>query len=463
MPLPEALTSDLLQLLADRVSLDPAVLAEHGRDESSHPVRPPDAVVFPRSTDEVARVVRLAARHEVPLVPYGTGTAVEGGVIATHGGVCVSLRRMNRVLAIHRDDLDARVEAGVTKDQLNAALEASGLFFSVDPGADASIGGMASTRASGTNAVRYGTMRDNTLALTVVLADGRVIETGRRARKCSAGYDLSRLFVGAEGTLGIITEVTVRLHREPAAVSAAVCAFATIEDAVRTVIRTVQEGIPVARAELLDELALEAVNRHSGLDHPIAPTLFLEFHGSRQSVAEQAAAVEAIAAERHGEGFRWTADAAARADLWHARHQAYYAMLALRPGARGLTTDVCVPVSRLAECIAETKRDLATCSIPAPLLGHVGDGNFHIIFLIDPADADEMAEAERLNRRLVERALAMDGTSTGEHGVGIGKIAHMRTEHGEGLEVMRQVKRALDPLGLMNPGKVLGPPEPPSS
>jgi D-lactate dehydrogenase (cytochrome) len=389
---------------------------------------------------------------------YGRGTAVEGGVTAIHGGLSIDLGRMNSILAVHTADLDARVEAGVTQRQLNAALEDSGLFFSVDPGAEASLGGMAATRASGTNTVRYGTMRDNTLALTVVLADGRVIRTARRARKSSAGYDLTRLFVGTEGTLGIITEVTVRLFRRPPAICAAVCAFDAVEDAVETVIRTVQGAIPIARAELLDEVAIGAVNAYSGLEHRPAPTLFLEFHGTETGVAEQAAAVEAIAAACRGNGFRWTADESERRRLWQARHDAYYAMLALRPGARGLTTDVCVPVSRLAECIVETKRDLDACPLPSPLLGHVGDGNFHVIILIDPASPSELAEAERVNRRLVERALAMDGTCTGEHGVGVGKIAYMAAEHGEALEVMRQLKRALDPQGLLNPGKVLGDP-----
>ena len=456
MPLSEQLIAELRTLLGERLSLDAAVRAAHGRDESSHPPYPPDAVAFPRTTAEVASLVRAAAAHRVPLIAYGRGTAVEGGVTAIHGGLSIDLGGMNRILAVHAADLDAHVEAGVTQRQLNAALESSGLFFSVDPGAEASLGGMAATRASGTNTVRYGTMRDNTVALTVVLADGRVVRTARRARKSSAGYDLTRLFVGTEGTLGIITEVTVRLFQRPPAVSAAVCAFATVEDAVETVIRTVQSAIPIARAELLDEVAIAAVNAYSGLEQRVAPTLFLEFHGTQRGVAEQAAAVEEIATAHRGDGFRWTADEGERLRLWRARHDAYYAMLALRPGARGLTTDVCVPVSRLAECVTETKRDLDACPLPSPLLGHVGDGNFHVIILVDPDNPAELAEAERLNRRLVERALAMDGTCTGEHGVGVGKLAYMAAEHGEALEVMRQLKRALDPHGLLNPGKVLG-------
>ena len=438
------------------MTTDPEVLLEHAKDESSHDPHPPEAVVFPKTTEEVAEIVRLCAHYGTPIVPFGRGSAVEGGITAPYGGVSVSTRRMNRILAVHEDDFDADVEAGVTQTALNEALADTDLFFSVDPGAEASIGGMASTRASGTNAMRYGTMRENVLGLTVVLADGRIVRTAHRARKSSAGYDLTRLFVGAEGTLGIITEVTVKLHRRAEALSTAVCPFPSIDDAVATVIDTLHTGIPIARVELLDEAAIEAVNRYADLDYEPAPTLFFEFQGSPAGAVEQAERVEPIARAHRGSSFRWTADETERQRLWQARHHAYYACLDLRPeGARVLSTDVCVPISRLAECIVETKRELDASAIPSPLLGHVGDGNFHILFVVDPENEDEIAEAERLNERLVERALAMDGTCTGEHGVGIGKKKFMQAEHGEGLSVMRDLKQALDPGNLMNPGKVL--------
>jgi D-lactate dehydrogenase (cytochrome) len=450
------LASELAELLPGRVSVESSVLDAHGQDESSHPVQPPDVVVFPESTEEVAAVVGLCARHRVPMVPYGRGTAVEGGVVATHGGVCIDLGQMNRIEAIHVDDLDAHVQAGVTQMQLNRELEGTDLFFPVDPGAEASLGGMASTRASGTNAVRYGTMRENVLSLTVVLADGRIVRTASRARKSSAGYDLTRLFVGAEGTLGVITEVTVRLYRRPEALSVAACAFTSIEAGVRAVIEVVQGGIPVARAELLDATSMDAINRYSGLDYEAVPTLFFEFQGTVQGVVEQAESVGEIVSRNGGGEFRWASEEAERERLWQARHDAYYAMLALRPGSRSLTSDVCVPVSRLAECIVETRKELDQSDLPSPLLGHVGDGNFHILFLIDPNSPEELAEAEALNRRIVQRALSMEGTCTGEHGVGLGKREFLREEHGNGLDLMREIKAALDPDGLMNPGKVLG-------
>jgi len=446
---------ELVALLGDRLTVDPIVREEHGSDESSHASHPPDAVAFPDSTEEVAEIVRICSRYALPIVPFGRGSAVEGGVVAVHGGVCVDMSRMNRILSLNREDMDAHVQAGVTQFQLNDHLDGTNLFFSVDPGAEATLGGMASTRASGTNTVRYGAMRENVLSLTVVLADGRIIRTASRARKSSAGYDLTRLFVGAEGTLGIITEVTVRLYRRPAATSAAICPFASIDDAVRTVIETIQSGVPIARVELLDEVSIDAVNRYSHLNYAVAPTLFFEFQGTPTGVAEQAATVETIAERHGGRAFRWATDETDRKRLWHARHQAYYAMLALRPGARSMTTDVCVPVSRLAQCIAETKRDLDACSLPSPLLGHVGDGNFHILFLIDPDSPAELAEAERLNHRIVERALSMDGTCTGEHGIGLGKLDFLPIEHGEAFHVMQQIKATLDPQNLMNPGKVL--------
>jgi D-lactate dehydrogenase (cytochrome) len=362
---------------------------------------------------------------------------------------------MDAVLALNAQDMDATVQAGVTGSKLNSFLRDTGLFFAVDPGADATLGGMAATRASGTNAVRYGTMRETVLGLSVVLADGRLIRTSRRARKSAAGYDLTRLFVGSEGTLGVITEVTVRLHGIPEATSAAVAAFADLDSAVSTVIETIQCGVPVARIELLDEVSMDAINRFSGLSYDLMPTLFFEFHGTTRGVVEQAQIVEALVREHAGKSFQWATDAEERARLWQARHDAYYACLALRPGSKGLATDVCVPISRLAECIVETRRDIDESFLIAPIVGHVGDGNFHVVMLLDPDNADELAEAKRLNERMVMRALAMDGTCTGEHGVGTGKMEFLTAEHGEAVSVMRALKRALDPDNIMNPGKIL--------
>jgi D-lactate dehydrogenase (cytochrome) len=445
----------LQQRLGDRLSTSAAVCAQHGKDESYHAPHAPDAVAFVQSTDEVAEIVALCAEHKTPVIAFGTGTSLEGHVAALKGGVCIDLSQMNKVLRVNAEDLDATVEAGVTRKQLNEYLRDTGLFFPIDPGADASIGGMAATRASGTNAVRYGTMRENVLALTIVLPDGKVIRTAQRARKSAAGYDLTRLFVGSEGTLGVITEVTVRLYGIPEAISAAVCAFPTIGEAVDTVILTIQNGVPVARIELLDEAQIDAINKYSKLDHKVAPTLFFEFHGTEAGVAEQTDIVKAIAAEHGGDDFRWATTPEARSKLWQARHDAYYAALALRPGSKGWPTDVCVPISRLAECIAETKEDLAQSTIPSALAGHVGDGNFHLIFMIDPQKPEEIAEASRLNDRMVARALAMEGTCTGEHGIGYGKMDFMVAEHGPALDVMRSIKQALDPNGIMNPGKIV--------
>ncbi len=447
--------AELRGLLGDRLSTAPAVLEQHGHDESYHPPAPPDAVAFPESTGEVACIIELCALTRTPVIPFGAGTSLEGHVAALRGGICIDLTRMNRILAVNADDLDCTVEAGVTHRQLNDALRDHGLFFPVDPGADATLGGMAATRASGTNAVRYGTMRENVIALTAVMPDGRVVHTARRARKSSAGYDLTRLLVGSEGTLGVITDLTVRLYGVPEAISAAVCPFPAIEGAVASVIRTIQIGVPVTRIELLDEAGMDAVNRYSALDYPVAPTLFYEFHGSQASVAEQAQTAQAIAREHGGESFRWAVAQEDRTRLWRARHDAYYAILARRPGAKAFTTDVCVPISALSECIAQTKRDLAACSLPVFLVGHAGDGNFHLAFLVDPSEGSELAEVERLNERMVRRALQMDGTCTGEHGVGYGKMRYLSLEHGEGVEVMRAIKKALDPLNIMNPGKML--------
>ncbi len=445
----------LRQRFGDRVTTAVAIREQHGRDESYHPAFPPDAVFFAESTEEVQAAVLICAEHGLPIIPFGVGTSLEGQVAALHGGVCIDVSRMNQVLRVGSEDMDVTVQAGVTRKQLNEHLRDSGLFFPIDPGADASLGGMTATRASGTNAVRYGTMRENVLALTVVLADGRIIRTARRSRKSSAGYDLTRLFVGSEGTLGIITEVTVRLYGIPEAISAAVCSFPTIEDAVHTVIETIQTGVPVARMELLDEVQVGACNAYSKLDLPVQPTLFFEFHGTEASVAEQAERVGAIAEEWGGGGFQWATKPEDRTKLWEARHKAYYAAISLKPGCKGWATDVCVPISRLAECISETKKDLAASTMVAPLVGHVGDGNFHLVYLVDPENEAEIAEAHRLNDRMVLRALAMDGTCTGEHGVGYGKMDYLVAEHGEAIAVMRQIKQALDPRNLMNPGKML--------
>jgi D-lactate dehydrogenase (cytochrome) len=447
---------ELKHLLGARASDTPAVREHHSRGESWHPPAAPDVVCFPATTDEVAGILRISARHNLPVVPFGAGTSLEGHVHALRGGISIDLREMNRVLRVSVEDLDATVEAGVTRSQLARALRNTGLAFPIDPGADATIGGMAATRASGTTAVRYGTMRENVLALTVVLADGRIVKTGTRARKSSAGYDLTRLFVGSEGTLGVITEVTLRLHPVPEAVSAAICSFESMKGAVDTVIATIQLGVPVARIELLDEAQMDAVNRHSGTAYPVAPTLLFEFHGdSERHVGEQASTVEALAAERGGEGFEWATRLEDRERLWHARHHAFYAALALRPGSRGWSTDVCVPISRLAECVLETRRDHEGAPFPVCLVGHAGDGNFHLIYLLDPASDAELETARRLNDRMVARALEMGGTCSGEHGVGYGKMKYLDAEHGPGLEVMRAIKRALDPENRMNPGKIV--------
>jgi D-lactate dehydrogenase (cytochrome) len=445
----------LRQRLGDRVTTGQAVREQHGRDESFHPAHAPDVVVYPDSTEEVQEIVQLCAETGTPIVPFGTGTSLEGHVAALSGGVCIDMTRMKRVIEVNTADLDCTVEAGVTRKELNAHIRDTGLFFPIDPGADASLGGMAATRASGTNAVRYGTMRENVLALTVVLPDGRAIRTARRARKSAAGYDLTRLYVGSEGTLGVITEVTVKLYGVPEAMSSAVCAFASLEGAVNTVIQTIQSGVPIARIELLDEVQIDAINKYSKLSLRVAPTLFLEFHGSTASVKEQAEQVQALAAEHGGQDFEWTTRPEERSKLWQARHDAAYAAKAIRPNAQLWATDVCVPVSRLAECILETKRDLEASFVPAPIVGHVGDGNFHLAFALDPSKPEEVAEAHRINDRLVMRALAMDGTCTGEHGVGYGKIKFLTAEHGDALSVMRTMKRALDPQNIMNPGKIV--------
>jgi len=452
----EAAIVQLKQLLGRRASDAVSVREHHSHGESYHPPAAPDIVCFPHTSKEVQEIVAISAVHHVPIIPFGAGTSLEGHVHALGGGICIDLRELNTILRIGPEDLDATVEAGVTRLQLSKALKNTGLMFSVDPGADATIGGMASTRASGTMAVRYGTMRENVLGLKVVLADGRVVTTGTRARKSSAGYDLTRLFVGAEGTLGVITEVTLRLHPVPEAVSAAVCAFSSIEGAVATVISTIQLGVPVARIELLDDVQMDAVNRYSKTNYQVAPTLFFEFHSdSVRHVDDQARTVQALATENGGSGFEWATRLEDREKLWHARHEALYAAVALRPGARPWTTDVCVPISRLAECIIETKKDNCGAPFPVSLVGHAGDGNFHLIYVIDPERPEEIDEARRLNERLVLRALALGGTSTGEHGIGYGKMKFMETEHDFSLDVMRTIKLALDPDNRMNPGKMV--------
>ncbi len=450
-----ALAANLHALLGERSTTNPTQIEHHSHSESWHAAGDPDVVVFPLTTDEVSAVVRCAARFDAPIVPFGAGSSLEGHVNAVAGGVSIDLSRMNRVLRVSVDDLDVTVEAGVTHRQLNRALANTGVCFWVDPGADATIGGMAATGASGTTTVRYGTMRETVLGLTVVLADGRVIRTGGRARKSSAGYDLTRLFIGSEGTLGVITEVTVRVHGLPEAVSAAVCAFDSMAGAVQTAMTTIQLGIPVARIELLDEVQIDAVNRYSHLCNAVKPTLFFEFHGtSTTAVAEHATTVQEIAAEHGGSDFRWSTTTDDRAKLWHARHNTLPAARAMRPGGKPWVTDVCVPISKLADCILETKRDLQASRAFAPLVGHVGDGNFHLNFILDPEDSAELAEVKDLNARLVRRALAMSGTCTGEHGIGLGKIGYLMEEHGEAVEVMHAIKRALDPENRMNPGKI---------
>ena len=452
--LPAALLSQLEAIFADRLHLGQAIRAQHGASETHFDVVLPDAVVFPRSTEEVVAVVKACVAADVAVIPYGAGTSIEGNTTPTRGGVTIDLSEMNAILQVNAEDADVTVQAGVRREQLNEHLRDVGLFFPIDPGANATIGGMASTRASGTNAVRYGTMRDAVLSLRVVTPDGRDIRTARRARKSAAGYDLTRLMIGAEGTLGIITEITLRLHGIPEAIMSAVCSFDTLEGAVDTVVQSIQLGVPLARVEILDDMQMKASNAWSKLDYPEKTTLFFEFHGSERYVQEQVETVSAIAADNGGGEFKWSNLPEERARLWKARHEAYYAAVGLKKGAIGWATDVCVPISRLAECILETKKDLATASIPATILGHVGDGNFHVVFVLDPNKPEEAAEAEALNKVMVRRALDMDGTCTGEHGIGLGKQEWLVEELGDAVEMMRAIKRSLDPKNLFNPGKI---------
>ena len=440
----------------NRLVTSQAVREQHANTLTWIENQPPDAVVFPQTTEDVQKVVRLCAAGRVPIIAFGTGTSLEGQINAPRGGVSVDFRDMNCLIAVHAEDLDCVVEPGVTRKQLNEQLRDRGVFFPIDPGADASLGGMAATRCSGTNAVRYGTMRDNVLALKVVLANGEVMTTSRRAKKSASGYDLTRLMIGSEGTLGIITELTLRLSGIPESISSGVCPFPSVEAACNATILTIQSGIPVARIELLDALQVRASNIYSKLTLPETPVLFLEFHGTDASVAEQATRFAEIAQELGGGPFDWATRAEDRSRLWQARHDAYWAGRGLRPGAHAIATDVCVPISRLAECVSETQRDIAASRLLAPILGHVGDGNFHLTLMVDLEDDEEVGRAKAFLERLVERALAMDGTCTGEHGVGQGKMKYLKAEHGDAaLEVMGAIKRALDPLGIMNPGKIV--------
>ncbi len=446
----------LRQRFGDRLSMSQSVREQHAHTLTWIANLPPDAVIFAESEAEVQHIVEVAAAYRVPIIPFGTGTSLEGHVNAVHGGISIDLGRMNRIVAIDAEDLDCVVEPGVTRKQLNEHLRNLGLFFPIDPGADASLGGMAATRASGTNAVRYGTMRDNVVALRAVTADGRIVTTGSRARKSSAGYDLTRLLIGSEGTLGVITALTLKLYGIPEAISGGICPFPSIKAAADAVIVTIQSGLPVARIELLDEVQVRACNLYSRLTLPELPLLLLEFHGTEASVAEQSQRFGDIAAEFGGGPFTWTTRTEERTKLWQARHDAYWAGVALRPGAKGVATDVCVPISRLAECIDETKRDITATGLTAPIVGHVGDGNFHVLPLVDMDDPGEVARTKAFVERMVERAIALGGTCTGEHGVGTGKMKYLEREHGMvALDMMRAIKFALDPQGIMNPGKMI--------
>jgi D-lactate dehydrogenase (cytochrome) len=452
---PAALIDALKARFAGNCSTAMAVREQHGRDESSFEAPPPAAVVFAESTQDVADAVKLAAQYDAPVIPFGVGSSLEGHLLAVQGGISIDVSRMNKVLSINADDLTVTVQPGVTRKQLNEEVKSTGLFFPIDPGADASIGGMSATRASGTNAVRYGTMRENVLALEVVTAAGEVIRTGTRARKSSAGYDLTRLMVGSEGTLGVITEITVKLYPLPEAISAAICSFPSIEAAVRTTIQVIQLGVPIARVELIDHNSVRMVNAHSKLGLREEPMLLMEFHGSPTGVKEQAELVQEIASEHGGNAFEWASTPEERTRLWTARHNAYFAAVQSKPGCRVISTDTCVPISRLADCLLDSVKEADDSGLPYFLVGHVGDGNFHFGYLLDPNDPKEREVAEKLNHSLVTRALALGGTCTGEHGVGLHKMDFLVSETGAGaVDVMRSIKRALDPKNIMNPGKI---------
>lgn len=451
----KAAITQLSSLLGDRLSTSKSVLELHGQNETYYPLTPPDAVAFARTTQEVSEIVKICAKQDCPIIAWGVGTSLEGHALAVKGGVTLDLSEMNRVLAINSEDLDVVIQPGLTREELNTELRATGLFFPIDPGANASLGGMTATRASGTTAVRYGTMKENVLALEVVMADGRIIRTGSRAKKSSAGYDLTKLFVGSEGTLGIITEITLRLHGQPEAISAAICAFDDVNSAVNTVITTIQMGIPIARMELLDAKSIPGINHYSGLDLPEKNLLFMEFHGSPSAVKEQAEAVGEIATDLGGGDFQWTDKAEERTKLWTARHTAFFAAKAQKPGCWAMSTDVCVPISCLAQAISDTINDIDQSFLDGSIVGHVGDGNYHTLFLIEPNNQVQLQEAKDLAHRMVERALILGGTSTGEHGIGIGKMKYMAEEHGDALAIMGDIKRALDPQNIMNPGKII--------
>lgn len=448
---------ELRHSLHDHLDTSEAVRAQHGTDESPLEDLLPDAVAFPENDDEVAACLQVCNRHSIPVIPFGAGTSLEGHVLASSGGLAMDLARMNGIVSVAVDDLDATVQAGVTRKQLQDHLRHEGLFFPVDPGADATLGGMAATGASGTTTVRYGAMRENVLGLKVVLADGRIIKTAHRARKTSAGLDLTRLFIGSEGTLGVITELTLRVYGIPEATGGALCHFPSTEAAVGAVIATLQLGIPIARVEFLDEPSMEAINAFSNLSYPVAPTLLFEFHGTAASVTDETKQVGSVVEESGGLAYRSTTDTTERMRLWQARHNHFFAARALRPGARAITTDVCVPISSLAGCMVEARRDIDESGLTATIVGHVGDGNFHIVLLVNPEDPDEVRAADELNASVVERALSVGGTCTGEHGIGLRKRESLRAELGEAVDVMRAVKRALDPAGIMNPGKVFHP------
>ncbi len=454
MPVQQAL-AELHTLLGERLSLSKSDLEAHGRSESHFPTTPPDGVVFPLNTEETQKIVSICATHGVPVIGWGAGTSLEGHGLAIRGGICVDFSRMNQILRINAADMDVVVQPGVTREALNEELRATGLFFPVDPGANASIGGMAMTRASGTTTVRYGTMRDNVMGMEVVLGDGRIIQTGTRARKSAAGYDLTALMVGSEGTLGLATELTLKLHGIPEAISAGICSFPDMASAVAAVTETIQMGIPMARIEFACADTARAFNDYAGVSMDQAPHLMVEFHGSPESTAQDAERFAEIVADHDGSPFRWSSREEERRALWSMRHNGYYAILASKPGARALVTDICVPISQLARAVEETQSDITQSLISGPILGHVGDGNFHAILLVDPDQPAELAEAKRLSNIMVERSLALGGTATGEHGVGIGKKPYMQAEHGEAWAVMGAIKTALDPRGIMNPGKLV--------
>lgn len=454
MTIPQAL-EQLTNLLGDRLTRAKSERDQHGQSESHFPVTPPDAVAYPQNTQELQEIARICTQYRCPMVGWGAGTSLEGNGLAVRGGLVIDFARMNKVLEIRPADMDVTVQPGVTREALNQELRATGLFFPVDPGANASLGGMAMTRASGTTTLRYGSMRDNVLGLQAVLADGRVIRTGTRARKSAAGYDLTALMVGSEGTLGLVSELTLRLHGIPESISAGICGFDHMSDAVNTVIETIQLGLPMARMEFVCAQTVRAFNAYAGDRMPLTPHLLVEFNGSPETTQQQAETFGEIVAQNGGSPFRWSARAEERNALWAMRHNGYYAILASRPGTRAIVTDICVPISQLAQAVEETQRDIAASFIPGPILGHMGDGNFHTILMVDPARDDEHAEAKRLSDRMAERALRLGGTCTGEHGIGMGKLSFMQAEHGDGWNVMGQIKQALDPLSLMNPGKVV--------